>query len=70
MPSPQPSPPDLSGAVWHTSTRSQDADSCVAVARNIPGIVAVRDSKVPAGPTLVFTPGAWRAFTAALSVTA
>jgi hypothetical protein len=35
---------------------------CVEVARNLPGIVAVRDSKNPAGPALVFTSDAWAAF--------
>ncbi|WP_433665550.1 DUF397 domain-containing protein [Nocardia sp. CA-128927] len=28
------------------------------------GLVGVRDSKNPTGPALVFTPGAWDAFTA------
>jgi hypothetical protein len=36
----------------------------VEVARNLPGIVAVRDSKDPGGPVLVFSPGQWRAFAA------
>ncbi|MFC8825345.1 DUF397 domain-containing protein [Streptomyces sp. NPDC057137] len=39
---------------------------CVEVARNIPGAVAVRDSKDPGGPVLRTTPGAWRALTAYL----
>lgn len=34
------------------------------VAGNLPGIVAVRDSKDPAGPLLAFTPAAWQGFTA------
>ena len=34
------------------------------VARNLPGAVAVRDSKDPEGPKLVFTPDEWRAFAA------
>ncbi|MDG4796264.1 DUF397 domain-containing protein [Micromonospora sp. WMMD1082] len=34
----------------------------VEVADNLPGVVAVRDSKDPAGPALAFAPGAWRAF--------
>ena len=34
------------------------------VASNLPGIVAVRDSKDPRGPRLAFTPAAWEAFTA------
>ncbi|MFI1964365.1 DUF397 domain-containing protein [Streptomyces pathocidini] len=35
---------------------------CVEVATNIPGTVAVRDSKDPEGPTLRFRPSAWAAF--------
>jgi hypothetical protein len=35
---------------------------CVEVATNIPGIVAVRDSKNPNGPVLTFTQAEWRAF--------
>ncbi|NUL15195.1 DUF397 domain-containing protein [Streptomyces lunaelactis] len=37
---------------------------CVEVARNIPGAVAVRDSKEqdPDGPIVRLTPGAWAVF--------
>ncbi|WP_405103599.1 DUF397 domain-containing protein [Micromonospora sp. NBC_01412] len=37
----------------------------VEVADNLPGVVAVRDSKDPAGPALAFAPANWRAFVAA-----
>ncbi len=57
---------DLSTAVWRTSTRSGgNGGQCVQVARNLPGIVAVRDSKDPDGPALVFSRAAWAAFLAA-----
>jgi Domain of unknown function (DUF397) len=59
------SPHDLSRADWRKSTHSENANTCVEVARNLPGIVAVRDSVDPAGPALVFTPGEWRQFIAA-----
>ncbi|MEU2247545.1 DUF397 domain-containing protein [Streptomyces sp. NPDC019224] len=39
---------------------------CVEVALNVPGAVAVRDSKRAAGPVLVLAPTAWAAFQAAL----
>ncbi|MBW4705284.1 MULTISPECIES: DUF397 domain-containing protein [unclassified Micromonospora] len=55
---------DLSGARWRKSTRSAgNGGECVEVADNLPGIVAVRDSKDPAGPVLTFTPAAWTSFT-------
>ncbi|MFF4874804.1 DUF397 domain-containing protein [Micromonospora sp. NPDC000668] len=59
---------DLTGAVWRKSTRSGDnGGACVEVATNLPGVVAVRDSKHPAGPSLTFTPDAWAAFVVAVS---
>ncbi|MFI1192502.1 DUF397 domain-containing protein [Micromonospora sp. NPDC020750] len=55
---------DLTSAHWRKSTRSgSNGGDCVEVADNLPGIVAVRDSKDPAGPVLSFTPAAWTAFT-------
>jgi len=54
---------DLSTAVWRKSSRSgSNGGQCVEVAANLPGAVAVRDSKDPDGPSLLFTPGEWRAF--------
>ena len=41
-------------------------NECVEDADNLPGVVAVRDSKDPTGPTLTFTPEAWRGFLATL----
>lgn len=55
---------DLSRAVWWKSTRSNNGGACVEVATNLPGIVAVRDSKDPDGPALIFTARAWAAFVA------
>ncbi|MFF5179373.1 DUF397 domain-containing protein [Micromonospora sp. NPDC000316] len=54
---------DLAGAVWRKSTRSGGSGgNCVEVADNVPGVVGVRDSKAPTGPTLAFAPAAWAAF--------
>ncbi|MEV4279826.1 DUF397 domain-containing protein [Actinoplanes xinjiangensis] len=45
----------LSRATWRRSTRSGSSGNCVEVAGNLPGIVAVRDSRDPNGPALTFT---------------
>jgi hypothetical protein len=56
---------DLTGARWRKSTRSgNNGGNRGEVARKLPGIVAVRDSKDSSGPVLIFTPDAWQAFTA------
>ncbi|MFI7362006.1 DUF397 domain-containing protein [Streptomyces sp. NPDC050149] len=48
------------------SSYSEPNGECVEVARNIPGTVAVRDSKRAAGPVLKLAPAAWHAFQAGL----
>jgi len=53
---------DLTSADWRKSSYSTNNGNCVEVAQNLPGIVAVRDSKDPDGPVLVFTADEWRAF--------
>ncbi|MFF5078653.1 DUF397 domain-containing protein [Actinoplanes sp. NPDC000266] len=56
---------DLTGAVWHKSTRSGgNGGDCVEVAVNLPGIVAVRDTKDREGAALIFTDAEWVAFLA------
>jgi Domain of unknown function (DUF397) len=52
---------DLSRTNWRKSTKSQGSGQCVEVAE-INDVVAVRDSKNPTGPALIFTPAEWRAF--------
>lgn len=51
-------------ARWRKSSHSGDEGACVEMAP-LTGAVAVRDSKDPSGPVLVFPPHAWAAFTAA-----
>ncbi|WP_405115818.1 DUF397 domain-containing protein [Micromonospora sp. NBC_01405] len=62
---------DLAGAVWRTSSRSNDQGLCVEVADNLvdtAGVVAIRDSKNPAGPALAVSPPGWTAFVDAIRV--
>ena len=59
----QASRPGLSCAVWRKSSHSSADNECVEVARNLTGIVAVRDSKDPGGPRFIFTTAQWAAFT-------
>lgn len=56
---------DLSRAEWRkASYSSTNGGNCVEVAANLPGAVAVRDSKDRGGPVLVFAADRWAAFTA------
>jgi hypothetical protein len=55
---------ELSAAEWRKSTYSNGQSNCVEVAANLDGIVAVRDSKDPHGPALIFTPDQWQRFAA------
>jgi hypothetical protein len=55
------------GAGWFKSSYSNDqGGACVEAGRLDGGAMAVRDSKDPQGPALVFTAEAWAAFTAAV----
>lgn len=55
----------LSRAIWCKSTFSNGSGgACIEVARNLPGIVAVRDSKDPSGPNLIVSHAAWHTFLA------
>jgi Domain of unknown function (DUF397) len=51
---------DLATATWNKSSHSGN-NGCVEVAHGEDQI-AVRDSKDPSGPMLLFTPREWRAF--------
>jgi len=55
--------PDLSGAEWRKSARSGGTGgNCVEIATNLPGVIAVRDSKNPDGPVITLTTAQWRSF--------
>jgi hypothetical protein len=54
---------DLTRAEWRKSSRSGDnGGNCVEVARNFPGIVAIRDSKDPSRPVLTVSRDNWASF--------
>ncbi|GGV64690.1 MULTISPECIES: DUF397 domain-containing protein [Streptomyces] len=61
---------DLHGVRWLRSSYSTGANNCVETARPASGpcagLLAVRDSKDPAGPALLFSPASWTRFTAAV----
>ncbi len=58
---------DLSQAIWRKSSHSSSTgQNCVEVATNLPGILAVRDSKDLHGPKLLVSPGDWRSFICSL----
>jgi hypothetical protein len=54
---------DLTTAQWFKSTKSGGNDSCVEVAM-VGDAIAVRDSKNPTGPALIYTSDEWTAFLA------
>jgi Domain of unknown function (DUF397) len=54
---------ELTGVSWRKSTRSgPQGGNCVEIGHLPDGRVAVRNSRHPAGPALVFTPAEWDAF--------
>ena len=58
---------EMNDAVWRKSSYSGDnGGACVEVADNLPGIIAIRDSKDQTGPALAVPPPDWLAFTAAI----
>jgi hypothetical protein len=56
----------LSGPSWRKSSYSANGANCVEVASNLPGAVAVRDSKDRDGATLVTSQPVWSAFIAGI----
>lgn len=57
----------LASAVWRKSSRSGgNGGQCVEIA-TLSDAIAVRDSKDPAGPALLFRTESWRAFAAGVA---
>jgi hypothetical protein len=62
---------DLTRAEWRKSSYSGgNGGTCVEVARNLPNVVAVRDSKNPHGPVLIIGRAEWASFVARLRASA
>ncbi|MFR9724975.1 DUF397 domain-containing protein [Streptomyces sp. MS19] len=59
---PQHHSPALDGAVWHTSTYSDNGSGCVERARLAEGWQGVRDTKDRDRGVLFFNASAWKAF--------
>jgi Domain of unknown function (DUF397) len=55
-------PTQLDQAVWRKSRRSNPSGNCVEIAVLAGGAVAMRNSRHPDGPALVFTKSDWDAF--------
>jgi hypothetical protein len=54
---------ELDAASWRKSSYSgTNGGDCIEVAPGFPGLVPVRDSKDPHGPSLVFPTAAWSSF--------
>ena len=54
---------DLSASTWRKSSYSDGGGTnCIEVADGCPGLMPVRDSKIPNGPTLIVAAPAWTAF--------
>ncbi|MDH6579793.1 DUF397 domain-containing protein [Kitasatospora sp. MAP5-34] len=55
---------EIAARGWYKSSYSAQANDCVETGHIVAGGMAVRDSKNPDGPTLVFPAGTWSAFVA------
>ncbi|MFJ4852704.1 DUF397 domain-containing protein [Streptomyces sp. NPDC088730] len=59
--------PELSTTHWRSSSYSNaNGGECVEITDDFPGIIPVRDSKNPTGPTLIVQTEAWGAFVSSL----
>ncbi|MGW2373735.1 DUF397 domain-containing protein [Kitasatospora sp. NPDC001683] len=56
--------PEMAVRAWYKSSYSAQANDCVETGRLASNGMAVRDSKDPDGPTLLFPAEAWASFLA------
>lgn len=56
----------LAGAVWRKSTRSGAQGNCVEIAPLGAGEIAIRNSRDPYGPALIYTSAEMTAFVAGI----
>jgi hypothetical protein len=52
---------ECAGLIWRKAQLSTNDGACVEIASTV-GKIALRDSKDPHGPMLVYTPAEWNAF--------
>ncbi|MFF8772717.1 DUF397 domain-containing protein [Kitasatospora sp. NPDC015120] len=57
---------EIAARGWYKSSYSAQANECVETRQPLLGGMAVRDSKDPGGPALVFDAEAWSSFLAGL----
>lgn len=55
---------DLSKAAWRKASASQNNGGCVEIADNLPGVIAIRDSKQPRRGAHVVSRAAFASFIA------
>ena len=53
---------DLSQAIWRKARRSAHNGGCLEIAANLPGVIAIRDSKRPEGGAHVIGRGSFAEF--------
>ena len=53
---------DLHGAIWRKSRSSNSQGNCVELAALPGGVIAVRNSRHPSGPALIYTRAEFDAF--------
>lgn len=52
----------MQGVAWRKSHRSNPSGNCVEMARLAPGLIAIRNSRYPDGPALIYTRAEIRTF--------